>query len=531
MPTASVFDRIADGLAGPVPSPELAELANDWRRWLRRLFADYTQYPFAPHHAVLWDWLWAIEPGVRPDPLVAIWARGGAKSTCAEMATVALGARRKRRYGLYVSGTQDQANDHVSTIGAMLESRPVEINYSSLSARLVDKYGSSKGWTKSRLRTSIGFTVDAIGLDTHVRGVKLEDARPDFIILDDIDDAGDKVPMVERKIKTLTHGIIPAGSADVAILAIQNLIHPDSVFSRLADGRAEFLANRVVSGPIPAIEGLTWRRVANKAVITGGKATWEGQGIAACQAQLDDEAISAFLSERQHEVEALPGGMFDHVEFAHCRYVDLPDLVRIVVWVDPAVTDTDTSDSQGIQADGIDARGTIYRLWSWEQRTSPLDAMCRAIRKARELRAEAVGVETDQGGDTWASVYDEALRSLAKADPDEWGRPGHIPAFRQAKAGAGHGPKAHRAQQMLADYERGGRIIHVEGTHQVLERALRRFPRTKPLDLCDAAYWSWHDLRQSGGVSFLSALAPPCPACGFPNRRGSTQCGKCRREL
>jgi hypothetical protein len=52
---------------------------------------------------------------------------------------------------------------------------------------------------------------------------------------------------------------------------------------------------------------------------------------------------------------------------------------------------------------------------------------------------------------------------------------------------------------MLADYERPGRIIHVRGTHEILERALRRFPRTKPFDLVDGAYWSWRDLNRRRG--------------------------------
>jgi hypothetical protein len=32
--------------------------------------------------------------------------------------------------------------------------------------------------------------------------------------------------------------------------------------------------------------------------------------------------------------------------------------------------------------------------------------------------------------------------------------------------------------------------------HNTLEKALRRFPLTKPFDLADAAYWSWADLRR-----------------------------------
>jgi phage terminase large subunit-like protein len=187
------------------------------------------------------------------------------------------------------------------------------------------------------------------------------------------------------------------------------------------------------------------------------------------------------------------GGIFDHLEYRHCTWEEKPDLVRIVVWCDPAVTTTDQSDSMGIQADGIDEGGTIYRLWSWEARTTPEDALRRAIVKAQELGAEAVGVETDQGGDTWKSVYARAAEQVG----------GRVPPFRSAKAGAGFGPKAHRAQQMLADYERG-RIVHVLGTHTTLERALRRFPVAKPFDLVDAAFWSWHDLsKRPGGAGFV----------------------------
>jgi hypothetical protein len=141
-----------------------------------------------------------------------------------------------------------------------------------------------------------------------------------------------------------------------------------------------------------------------------------------------------------------------------------------------------------IQADGIDENGRIFRLWSWEQITSPEDCLTRAIRKAIELKAELVGVETDQGGDTWESVYREACRNFS------WLQGQNPPRFAQAKAGAGHGPKAHRAGQMLFDYEQG-RITHVIGTHNILERALRRFPAVKPFDLVDASYWGWYDLR------------------------------------
>lgn len=66
------------------------------------------------------------------------------------------------------------------------------------------------------------------------------------------------------------------------------------------------------------------------------------------------------------------------------------------------------------------------------------------------------------------------------------------PGFTQGKAGA-IGSKVHRGQMQLQEYEKG-RFIHVRGTHTVLEKSLNRFPKAKPFDLHDAAFWSQNEL-------------------------------------
>lgn len=479
-------------------------IPDNYRDWLEKLFPSYVTFPFAQRHVDLWEWVWALRKGVRPRSFVAIWARGGAKSTSAELACVMAGtphpdeSEPRRRYVLYVSETQEQADDHVQNIASMLETSRVEEVYPQLAARSVGKFGNSKGWRRNRVRTASGLTIDAIGLDSAGRGAKLDEYRPDLLVFDDIDGELDTIATTEKKIKIITRKLIPAGSNDVAILAIQNLIIPDGVFSRLADGRADFMSDRIVSGPHPAIEGFAYEQREGRFVITGGTATWGGQSLDRCQEMIDDMGLSAFLSECQHDVTAPPGGIFSHLTYQHCAWDEVPwgSMIRTTVWVDPAVTDTDQSDSMGIQADGLAADGKIYRLWSWEQVTNPEDALRRAILKAFELKADTVGVETDQGGDTWKSVYRAACQMLIRdANYPEITHEAQLPKFKSARAGSGHGPKAHRASQMLVDYEHG-KFVHVLGTHTTLERALFRFPVTKPLDLTDAAYWAWYDLRK-----------------------------------
>jgi hypothetical protein len=488
---ATDLQRVAAAFASDVQVAAAREAEAAPASWLTRYFPGHVRAGFAPHHEAFWAWVWAIRAGFRPQPFVAIWPRGGAKSTSAELAVVSLSARGVRRYVLYVCETQDQADDHVANIASLLEQPGVARDYPRLGSRLLGKFGNSKGWRRNRLRTASGFTIDAIGLDTAARGVKLEDQRPDLLVLDDIDAESDEHAITAKKIRTLTRKLMPAGSSDLAVLAIQNLVHPDSVFAQLADGRAEMLADRIVSGPVPAVRDLAYEQGKGGFRVTGGTPSWAGQDLTVVQGQIDTWGLSAFLAEAQHEVEAPAGGMFDHLDFEHCTWDELPSLVRVVVWVDPAVTNTDASDSQGLQADGLGIDGKVYRLFSWEDRTSPQDALKRAILKAYELHAGHVGVETDQGGDTWESVYREALREALEEHPELRALP--APRFTSAKAGAGHGPKAHRASRMLVDYEHD-QIVHVLGTHTVLEKALRRFPRTKPYDLVDASYWSWQDL-------------------------------------
>lgn len=218
---------------------------------------------------------------------------------------MAVGYRRARRYVLYVSSTQQQADDHVANIAGLLESERLGAADRALAERSLGKYGNSRGWRRNRLRTAAGFTVDALGLDTAARGVKLDEMRPDLIVLDDIDDTSDSQDTIKKKIVAITQKLLPAGSMDAATLAVQNLVRYDGVFARLAnvsDEPADFLADRIVSGPHPALIGAEFEKQPDgKWLILRGTPTWEGQNLAICQQQLNDIGLRAFRSEMQHD--------------------------------------------------------------------------------------------------------------------------------------------------------------------------------------------------------------------------------------
>lgn len=376
---------------------------------------------FAPHHREFWAWLWSIEQGERPETFVAVWGRGEAKSTSAEMAAVALGARRRRRYCLYVCGTQDQADDHVGNIGSMLESANVGVWYPEMADRLVGKFGNSKGWRRNRVRTATGFTIDALGLDTAARGVKLEDQRPDLFIIDDVDAHDDSPRVVQRKIDALTKKLLPAGSPDVAVLCIQNLVHRDGIFARLADGRAKFLQRRIVSGPVPAVRGLVTRHEMQpngkgRDIVIAGECTWSQQTLETVQAKIDDWGLPAFLAEAQHDVHAREGALWVPGQLAAVRRprAETPDLATIVVSVDPSGGSGPDSDAQGIITAGIDPTGKAWVLADDTVTLPPRGWGDRAVQAYLDWEADAFVAEVNYGGDMVVEVVTGALeRALA----------------------------------------------------------------------------------------------------------------------
>lgn len=495
------FDNLMTDIEAEVHAiVQAASAPQDWETWLDTMFPAAFIAPHADHHEEYWAWLWSTEENVRPRPYVLILARGGGKTTCAEVAPIVLGARGVRKYAWYIQATQSQADKRIANIAEKLESKTFGDYYPNMSERYIGKFGNPGGWRRSYVRTRSGFVVEAVGLDKAVRSSKVGDARPDFIIVDDVDSFHDSPAMVERKIDTLTNTILPAGSSDAAIVFIQNLVHPNSIAAKLV-GEADFLVDRIVSGPYPALADFDYEVQydeeigRNRAIITHGTPVWAGQGVAECQTYIDTFTLKSFRSECQHEVDEQLGGIWDEIDFIHCRFDEVPDLVAGCVWVDPAVTEKDESDSHGIQADGIDTAGYIYRFKSYERRSSPEKSLKRATLWALELGFETVGVETDQGGDTWESVYKQACQDIAQdAACPQYGTATKFPKLVQAKAGAGHGSKVYRNSLMLADYQMW-MVIHVLGMHEVLERGLRRFPKFKPFDLVDAAYYSWDWLR------------------------------------
>lgn len=436
----------------PVRARAESRMPDRWDAWFRK--ANPRLRAFAPHHIETGLWLQAITPGVRPAPRVDVWARGHGKSTFAETGASYLAERRRRRFALYVCGVQDSAEKHLQNVQTILERLG-----GTVGRRLENKYGHSRGWKASMLRTASGFNLVALGLDVAMRGIKLEDYRPDLIIFDDIDGRHDTLATTRKKIEIITESILPAGSPDCAVWMVQNLILPTGIFSQLVDGRADFLASRIISGPHKAIDNLqTEERFVEEIgrrikVITGGTPTWAVQDIETCQRFIIDYGWRAFDREMQQNVRDVEGALWTTDIINSTRVADLPPITRTVVSVDPASTSKNTSDETGIIGAGRTADAHGYVLADKSGRYSPAEWGRAAVRLHDALGADCIVIEDNQGGE----MAEDVVRNAAKALHQDGLRVSSHVNVKRVHASKG---KRARAEPAAQAYEEG-RVHHL----------------------------------------------------------------------
>ena len=174
----------------------------------------------------------------------------------------------------------------------------------------------------------------------------------------------------------------------------------------------------------------------------------------------------------------------------------LPEMRRVIVAIDPAITAKSGSDETGIVVVGlgVDKRG--YVLADRSGKFSPAEWARRTIAACSEFNADTVIAETNRGGD----MVEHTLRTI---DP-------HI-RFTDVHALKG---KATRAEPVAALYEQG-RVSHAgEGLGKLEEQMMTWDPLTTPEspDRLDALVWGLTELMcRSSAPTFGGAPMPKYP--------------------
>jgi len=265
--------------------------------------------------------------------------------------------------------------------------------------------------------------------------------------------------------------------------------------------------------PTALIRSLALRNDGSVAVTRGS--TFDNAKNLAPSALLELEARYAGTRLGRQE---LYGEILDDVEGAlwtrglieRNRLQKAPQLARIVVSVDPAVTNTKDSDETGIVVVGSDATGQGYVLGDYSFKGSPLEWASKAVAVFDEWKADSILVEVNQGGDMVSAVLKQIRLGLP---------------IREVRAHVG---KRLRAEPVAAMYEQG-RIHHV-GEFAKLEDQMTVWTPDEPEspDRIDAMVQGFQDLLGTQNVmNYFNAIANFCPACNLPNPKSSPVCLKC----
>lgn len=279
--------------------------------WLRSIAPRVFRGEFAWFHGSYWSWLWSRQMARRAGALgeeetrsaLVVWGRGLGKSTSLEFTAVSEGALIEEAFGVYISSTQDKANEHIAAIRDAIEASQVAKYYPGLSNPRLGKFGNQRGWRQDAIYTDNGFALVAAGLDKGIRGLKDIAQRPTMFFFDDLDERDDTPLLVEKKYKTLLYDVLPMRAPAAITVFAQNLIHRESVMAKTLRREIPLLSHREEFGPVNTFkDDLVIEKRDNRKVIVSGTPNWLRVGIPEAQKLLDDIGEDAFLTECQNKM-------------------------------------------------------------------------------------------------------------------------------------------------------------------------------------------------------------------------------------
>lgn len=243
-------------------------------------------------------------------------------------------------------------------------------------------------------------------------------------------------------------------------------------------------------GTVHVTRGSTWENAANlsPAALEELRRRYEGTRLG--RQELEGELL-----------EDIEGALWsrDQIDADRVTAAEVPDLTRIVVAIDPAVTSTAHSDETGLVVVGHDDQGHGYVLGDHSLRASPERCMRKAVDLYRQYDADRVVAEVNNGGDFIGNL----LRTVD----------GDVP-YSEVTATRG---KAVRAEPVSALYEQH-RVHHVGCLPQLEDELCTWVPgdALSPGRL-DALVWACTELRglsQPGSFHTQYGTTPdPCSKC------------------
>tara|TARA_R110002020_G_C16298489_1_gene772973 strand:+ start:115 stop:1446 length:1332 start_codon:yes stop_codon:yes gene_type:complete len=174
-------------------------------------------------------------------------------------------------------------------------------------------------------------------------------------------------------------------------------------------------------------------------------------------------------------LDDVEGALWSRAMIEECRVQTMPDLVRIVVGVDPAISNNADSAETGIVAVGCDINGNGYVLDDKSIKGSPVEWANSAIALYHRSNADRIIVEANQGGD----MVRHTLQTVESNIP--------IKAVHATRG------KRTRAEPVAALYEQG-KIKHVGAFPQLEDQMCSWTVDAPSPDRLDALVWAVTEL-------------------------------------
>ena len=252
------------------------------------------------------------------------WPRGHAKSTHIGVFIplwLIFQPKRLINFMITVGKSEDSATRLLGDLQAELE----------YNQKLIADFGEQKNlgsWLEGEFKTKGGAKFLAVGRGQSPRGLRDREARPDYIVIDDLDD--DELCRNEKRVKDLTDWVKEAlfGALDVGrgrFIMVGNLISKTSVLANIA-----------------ASKGVHVSEI--KAVDSEGNPTWVDKW-----SKEEAQIYKDFVGYRAWEKEMMHNPITDGTIFRHewIRFKKLPPLRKyemLVCYTDPSFKSTTAND-------------------------------------------------------------------------------------------------------------------------------------------------------------------------------------------
>lgn len=252
------------------------------------------------------------------------WPRGHAKSTHFDIFLplwLIFQPKRLINFMVVVGKSEDSAKRLLSDIQAELE----------FNQRIIADFGGQKNlghWQEGEFTSQSGVNFLACGRGQSPRGLRERESRPDYIVIDDLDD--DELCRNEKRVKELTDWVKEAlfGALDVGrgrFIMVGNLISKTSVLANIAASRGVHVSEI-------------------KAVDKDGEPVWKEKWTKEeAQDYADFVGYRAWQKEMMHN-PIKDGTIFRHEWIRYKKVLPLHKYEMLVCYTDPSFKSTTSND-------------------------------------------------------------------------------------------------------------------------------------------------------------------------------------------